>query len=413
MKESSAPDIQGMPQFSGLHENARRYLQTRLRRFFFKPGQQIIQRGRKGQFMGLVGHGLFDLEKADGTIQTLLPGEVLGEQMLRLDQPCPYTVRARTDASLWVITRSDWLAAVQMAPTVKPPKRRTNKRKRNLFWIFGVLVLFGAALVFLSPELPNVANRALMQAFWQANRTDLAESYISLLLRFQPDTPSLYEELGFIYFQRGDYQKSVEAYENAVSSDQVSASALNNLGVSLLSISKPAQAIPHLLAATDLDPGNAEIFFNLGNAYQVSGDRESAVDAYRRAAELDPAFLDSKIQLASLLIDLGDLEGARTIWEEVLSQVPGLATALKGRGIIAVLEGRPQEALIDLNAVLSAYPVDDVAHLYVGLAMEALGNLDSAATEFEAVQMLTSDAAMIELAEAHLQEIVKSYEHQP
>ena len=161
MNESIAPDIQEMPIFWGLQENSRRYLQARLRRFYFSPGNEIIRQGKRGQFIGLVGHGLIDLEKIDGSIQTLIPGEVFGEQMLRLDQPAPYTVRARSDSSLWVLLRSDWLSAVNLTPS-KAKKMPHAPRQHFPAAVF-TLILIIAAILFLSPELPDLLNHKLIQ----------------------------------------------------------------------------------------------------------------------------------------------------------------------------------------------------------------------------------------------------------
>ena len=99
MEKPIAPDIQEVSSLSKLTENRRRFLQARLQRYFFGSGDVIIEQGRRGQFMGIVGHGLIDLESADGEIRTLLPGQIMGEEMMIEGAPSPYKAIARSDSA--------------------------------------------------------------------------------------------------------------------------------------------------------------------------------------------------------------------------------------------------------------------------------------------------------------------------
>ncbi len=62
---------------------------------------------------------------------------------------------------------------------------------------------------------------------------------------------------------------------------------LNVVGVEALDRGNLATALERFQAAVGLDPRNAKAHFNLGDAYEATGDFEQAIVQYRRALELD------------------------------------------------------------------------------------------------------------------------------
>jgi tetratricopeptide (TPR) repeat protein len=407
MEKSSVPDIQHLPLFCDLHEHARGYLQSRLREFTFSPKQLIIEAGKRGNFLGVVGTGLVDLEKPDGQIQTLLPGEMFGEQMLLFKQPCPYTVRSRSEANLWVITRSDWLQALQI--TAPAPGKPTPTKKGHFPYSFiGLLILLVCSLIFLSPELPQWSNQLIIESLLNANRADLAESYLNIGIQYNPASAALREAMGYLQYSVGDISSAGAYYAEAVKLDEFSASARNNLGAVMLNSGKPEDALDELKKAVELDPGNPETFFNLGSVYLSLGDLDQAAESFRRATELKPDYLDAKIQLAAVLMRLDKFPEASMVWEEILYWSPEQPVARLGRGVISVLENRPQDSIPDLEAALMADPVDPYAHFYLGLALNGLQNQEQARIEFETVKVLSQNLEMRNLADFYLNSIAEN-----
>ncbi|MCB0619659.1 MAG: tetratricopeptide repeat protein, partial [Saprospiraceae bacterium] len=65
---------------------------------------------------------------------------------------------------------------------------------------------------------------------------------------------------------------------------------LNRLGYQLLELDKVDEAIDIFAANVQLFPDNANVYDSLGEAYYRKGDKEKAVESYRKALELDPEF---------------------------------------------------------------------------------------------------------------------------
>jgi Flp pilus assembly protein TadD len=96
-----------------------------------------------------------------------------------------------------------------------------------------------------------------------------AERMVMRALQLRPDTGAFLDSLGWVYFQRGEYQRAVEALERA----------------------------------SQLEPDEPVILEHLGDAYREAARRPEAMSAWRRALEvltLDPEAAEPPLQRAQL-----------------------------------------------------------------------------------------------------------------
>ena len=57
-----------------------------------------------------------------------------------------------------------------------------------------------------------------------------------------------------------------------------------------------------MIEATEKDPGNPELQYNLGVITSESGDNKLAETYYRKAIELDPEYADAYLNLAAVIL---------------------------------------------------------------------------------------------------------------
>jgi len=69
------------------------------------------------------------------------------------------------------------------------------------------------------------------------------------------------------------------------------------------------------LRMVELDPRAREAYNNLGAIYSHRGEHAQAKEMYRKAVELDPGYVFPRCNLASYLLDEGDIEGAEAMLE--------------------------------------------------------------------------------------------------
>lgn len=81
---------------------------------------------------------------------------------------------------------------------------------------------------------------------------------------------------------------------------------LNAWGYKLMEQSQPQQAVAVLKLAAELYPNSANAYDSLAEAFQNNGDRQRALENYRRSLSLDPANQNARQRIADLEQGLAD-----------------------------------------------------------------------------------------------------------
>jgi tetratricopeptide (TPR) repeat protein len=152
------------------------------------------------------------------------------------------------------------------------------------------------------------------------------------------------------------------------------------LGVSLMMQGK--DALPSLQKATELLPGDAETYGNLGNALQDHGRAADAAAAYRRAIQIKPDFADVHDHLGTALRDLGQLDEAVASFHRALQIRPNYAEAYGNLGNALLGLGRRDEALASYRRALQINPELAEAHNNSGNALRELSRRDEALASY-------------------------------
>ena len=107
---------------------------------------------------------------------------------------------------------------------------------------------------------------------------------------------------------------------------------------------------------------------------EMAGDAGEARKEFEAELALDPTNANAAYELAEMQRKAGELEPARTLFEQALSHYPTFEQALVGLGRTLVALGRPAEGLPHLQAALKSNPENEVAHYQAAQAYRALGN---------------------------------------
>ena len=94
--------------------------------------------------------------------------------------------------------------------------------------------------------------------------------------------------LGFAYYNKGEYQLAVQYYEKALNLQPTFAIALTGLGKSFLALGKGREAVETLEMAIEAAPQNPQIYMAAANAYSFVGDYDRAKWSYQKVIQLDP-----------------------------------------------------------------------------------------------------------------------------
>src|SRR5262249_43200379 len=134
----------------------------------------------------------------------------------------------------------------------------------------------------------------------------------------------------------------------------------------------------------DAEPANTMARVELSRLLATMGDSEGAVAAGAEALRIAPADPLAAEQLASIFADAGDAQRLRRVVEPLAAKFPTREKTLYFQGHLAMLEGRPSEAVDAARKVVAANPRDVRAQNLLGIACATQGLGDCAKNAFEA-----------------------------
>jgi Flp pilus assembly protein TadD len=149
---------------------------------------------------------------------------------------------------------------------------------------------------------------------------------------------------GILADEAGDYVTGERHHRAAVELRDGSAVFRNNLGYNLLLQKRTEEAAAELQRALELEPDNTLARSNLAAA--ISTRPDDAVASWRRV--VDPASAHNNV--AALMIERGDFEGARRELERALQLNRSHAAALSNLQLVADLEGGMMDKLSTASA---------------------------------------------------------------
>jgi thioredoxin-like negative regulator of GroEL len=127
----------------------------------------------------------------------------------------------------------------------------------------------------------------------------------------------------------GRYAEARDLYA-ALVSEAPTAGALNNQGLALLRLqSKAPSASSAFRRALDLDPGAADVTFNLAFALLVEGQPEAAVPVLTAVLDRDPQDVRAQVVLTWALRAVGRETQADEVWGRALARGPSYAPLAK------------------------------------------------------------------------------------
>lgn len=106
-------------------------------------------------------------------------------------------------------------------------------------------------------------------------------------LKYSPDNPKLYNNLGKLYSDEGKHENAIDVYKKAIEIKPHS-TFYYNLGNEYYAVGDAEQAIASYQQAIEIGPNFSDAHYNLGIAYESLGMYEKAIAAFRQAMALNP-----------------------------------------------------------------------------------------------------------------------------
>ncbi|WP_167853464.1 tetratricopeptide repeat protein [Roseovarius aestuariivivens] len=221
----------------------------------------------------------------------------------------------------------------------------------------------------------------------QANNQDaeaLGASLREMVERF-PDNPDVQSTLIRWYLEQRDLD-GAEAFLRELA-DRPDAGVAENLTVVrfLMQVRDSEAARQELKRLIEAEEETLPYQALLATMDFEAGEQDKAIadlEALVNEGEESEARAGAKVLLAKMLVQKGNLVGARSRVEEILEEDPTNVQALKMRAAWLIGDDRPDEAIIDLRTALSQEPRDADIMTLMGQAHERAGQRDLAGERY-------------------------------
>ena len=138
-------------------------------------------------------------------------------------------------------------------------------------------------------------------------------------------------------------------------------------------------------AALKADPQDAKAAYYLALVEQAMGDTDAAVQHCRQAVEIDPTYVEARVQYGELLVEQGDNQQAVSELLEAARRNENDALIYSRLAWVYSLTGRYDESLRNANKAVQLGPKLVEAHLVRGDTLRLMGRFAEAREDYRTV----------------------------
>jgi len=199
------------------------------------------------------------------------------------------------------------------------------------------------------------------------------------VLAIKPEGSSqLYNNRGLLYVKLKQYDQAKRAYMEAIKKHSGYYQAYYNLGLLALKEEKLHDALAYFKDAIGLRKGYAQAYYNLGLVYTKLQDNPHAIEAYESLLKLKPDDLRVALNLAVRYSKVGHAQKAEDLYEMILQKDQYYFTAWLNLGLLHYQQKAYQQAKNVLEKAVELEPENQKASRALAKSYSALKQHDAA-----------------------------------
>jgi serine/threonine protein kinase len=270
------------------------------------------------------------------------------------------------------------LEHIDPVPTTKTtPAPSTHRLWLGTWAVAMVAVAIALAVLFKEKRVPTVVDDTVMTSVKTSEAPSppaVAQAPSSPETAKEPASsePSKREE-ALEALKQERFATAAALFEKALADEPGDKSKIAPLyaqalvgGSSSILDTNPEQAESLLKKAIELDPTNAEAFFNLGKLYTSKKKYARAIHAYDKATDLDPSSPDAFFNLGFIYYGKKDYAKAEAMFLKVTELQPAyLDEAYVNLAVVQNLQGKKEKSIGNLERALEVNPANKRAKKYL------------------------------------------------
>ena len=220
-------------------------------------------------------------------------------------------------------------------------------------------------------------------AYFSKGENDRAIRDFDEAIRLRPKIAVLLYNRGFAYYSKGDYDRAIQDYDAAIGIFPKYMLAFNDRGNAYYRKGDYDRAIRGYDDAIRLNPKIAIAYANRANAYRMKADYDRAIRDFDDAIRLDPKDPGAIRSRGQLYTDKGDYGRAIGDLSEAVRLKSDDAESYNARGFIYKQQDENDAAIRDLDQAIKLQPKLAVAFSNRGDAWRRRGDADRAIIDLD------------------------------
>jgi len=206
---------------------------------------------------------------------------------------------------------------------------------------------------FLALYPANMSARKLLgSVFLQRRDFNNAAKTLEAVERVAPDDPQVLAMLGGAYLGQGKADTATRKLQRALELGGGAPNTQAWLGAGLIQAGQTTAGLKQMTAAFERAPDNAALASTLAIAHAQKGEPKKAVAVLKRALQTAPRHPLLLNLLGAASTAAGDSAGARKAYEQAALTSPGYEPPVLNLAKLDIAEGRNDDALARLSALL-------------------------------------------------------------
>jgi len=269
----------------------------------------------------------------------------------------------RTTLSIWedaIAKHPDNPQALNVGGCYMQDVGRTDEAMANLL-----------KAVELRPDYADAHNN-LGTIYYARGQMEKAGEHFSIATKLMPDFEYL-GNLAMYYSKTGQTELAIEYYQKALEREPRSPHLHNGLASLLIGKGQFEQALVHCEKAIELDDNYAEAHNNMGALMMKMGHLDQALECFDRALKINNKFTIAQINQGEVLMALGRFEEAARCFQIAIRQDSRSVNAHIQLGNAYLRMGKTDQAVSMFKTAIEIEPSNGLAHARLADSMATRG----------------------------------------